>query len=77
MNLEKVSDGLLKAIHEGCERAYENDRSLTPNQKKRAQAFGSDLSYYGVDEYPDWPDHIRAIECQMKKRKLPFDHIQI
>jgi len=77
MNLENVTNDTIKLLYESCTKAYKNDRSLNKMQKQAAEQLGSDLTYFGVDEYSDWPEMVRELQEQMKKRKIDYTPINL
>ncbi|MDS7719147.1 hypothetical protein N7605_04770 [Pantoea ananatis] len=72
---DQFSDGFLKDSHVGASRAYEHDRTLTPQEKESAQYFRSPFTYYGTDKEKDWPEHVDALEKVMEKRGFDFTPI--
>lgn len=71
-NYARYNDAALLALYQGIRHAYTSDRSLSAAQKEAAQTFGSELSYFGVDEFPDWKSHGMAIEFVLESRKVKF-----
>lgn len=71
----RYNDAAVLALYKGIRNAFTNDRSLTTAQKEAAQTFGSELSYFGVDEFPDWKLHGMAVESVLEERKVKFKPI--
>jgi hypothetical protein len=71
----RYNDAAVLALHKGVSQAYSSDRSLSNAQKVAAQTFGSELSYFGVDEFPDWKSHGTAIEAVLVTRRVKFSPI--
>lgn len=76
-HLQSITSHSLIELHEATRRAYENDRSLSDLQATLAQNFGSELSYFGVDEFSDWPRHVKAIEDELSRRGIGFEPIRL
>lgn len=73
---EGSTDGKLLALHKGVEHAYLSDRSMSTAMQRAAQCFGSPLTYYGVDEFPDLKIQGEVLEAELNKRRIAFTPIQ-
>ncbi len=72
----KFSDATLAKFHEAQNRAYENDRSLTPEEKEMADRGGLRYSYHGTDVHADWPEHVDALEKVLTEKGISFTPIK-
>lgn len=72
----KFPDTTLARFHESQNRAYENDRSLTPEEKEIADRGGLRYSYFGTDIHADWPEHVDALEKVLTEKGIPFSPIK-
>ena len=65
----------LREMHDNAQRAYENDKNLSKEEKKEALYFGSPLAYFGTDKEKDWPEHVDAIEKALSDNNEVFTPI--
>ena len=69
MDYVDITTETLKNLHGACTKVYQHDRTLSEREKKLAEIFGD---YFGVDEYPDWNEHVRRIEGELSERKQQY-----
>lgn len=74
MIFNELSDSALKILHASCVIAYMSDRN--PESVMREVELWR-KEHFGVDEFPDWNEHVKNIEKELSKRKLVFDPIKL
>ena len=74
MDYSKLSTSALKELHAACVTAYQHDR----DSKSVARELKSwQEQYFGVDEFPDWNEHVKKIEEELLARIEVFDPIEL
>ena len=74
MNYSEISTSTLKEWHVGCVSAYNSDRDPESMARVLKLQLGQ---YFGVDEFPDWNEHVTKIEEELFARNEAFDPIEL
>ena len=74
MDYVALTTETLRKIHADCTNAYHSDRSLSEREQWLAENCGS---YFGVEEYSDWPTHVKNVEKELMRRNEQFDSIEL
>lgn len=70
----ELSGSALKILHASCVIAYMSDRD--PESVMREVELWR-KEHFGVDEFPDWNEHVKNIEKELSKRNIAFDSIEL
>lgn len=74
MDYSKITTPALHEFHRACAQAYASDRDLEAVAKELKQWRGR---YFGVDEFPDWNEHVKRIEAELEERNEEFNPIEL
>ena len=74
MDYSELPTSTLKEFHATCVRAYKSDRDL---ESVARELKSWQEQYFGVDEFPDWNEHVKKIEEELFARNEAFDPIEL
>ena len=74
MDYSKLSTSALKELHAACVAAYKHDRD---SKSVAGELKSWQEQYFGVDEFPDWNEHVKKIEEELSDRIGTFDPIEL